>query len=73
MELMKSLKSGLPTPHRVIMDLENCFHHIPLHPDDCKRFLKQYHWKFCLKEWLIVLPYVEKKVLSLLQYKKLGL
>jgi hypothetical protein len=43
MELMRALQYGLPTPaaipkntHKIIIDLQNCFHTIPLHPDECK-------------------------------------
>lgn len=61
---MEALQPGLPTPaaipgdaYRIIMDLEDCFYILPLHPDYCKRVsfivtvcnfkepMKQYHWK----------------------------
>ena len=42
---MKVLQYGLPTlaaisgkAYRIIMDLENCFYTVPLHPDNCKVF-----------------------------------
>ena len=35
-ELVEALQSGLPTPYRIIIDLEGCF--FPLHPDNCKGF-----------------------------------
>ena len=35
MELVEALQSGLPTPYRIIMDLEFFF---PLHPENCNGF-----------------------------------
>jgi hypothetical protein len=43
-ELMEALQSGKPTPATIpgnaysIMDLEDSFHIIPLHPEDNKNF-----------------------------------
>ena len=36
MELVEALQSGLPTPYRIIMDLEVCV--FPLYPNNCKGF-----------------------------------
>ena len=45
MELVGALLPGLPSPaaipgnaFRIIMDMEDCFYTVPLHPDDCKGF-----------------------------------
>ena len=42
---MGALQAGLPTlaaipgnAYRIIMDLEDCFYTVPLHPGDCGRF-----------------------------------
>ena len=41
---MKALQTGLPTPAAIpvntyiIIDFEDCFYTVPLHPDDCKGF-----------------------------------
>ena len=50
MELEEALKPGLPTlaaipgnAYRIIMDLEDCFYTVPLHPDDCKGFAFSKH------------------------------
>jgi hypothetical protein len=41
-----ALQPGLPNlaaipgnTYRIIMDLEDCFYIVPLHPDECKRFV----------------------------------
>lgn len=63
MKLMGALQPGLPIPSvlskdtfKIILDLEDCFHTIPLTPQHCKRFafsmpsvkftelMKRYHW-----------------------------
>ena len=57
------------------MDLENCFHVVPLHPDDGKECLKRYHWKVLSQGMANSFTLCEKKNFfsSLFQYKKLGL
>ena len=62
---MGALEPGLPSPmiiprdaHIIILHLKDCFHTIPLAPQDCPRFafsvpsvnfsqpMRRYHWGF---------------------------
>lgn len=76
MEDMGSLQPGLPSPvvvpkgfHVIVIDLQDCFFTIPLHPDDCKGFafsLPSVNLKYQCFQWK-VLPQVMKNSPTLCQ------
>lgn len=59
---MGVMQSGLPTTavilknmHKINIDLKDCFHTIPLHSDDCKKF--SFSVPVCIKaEWEKINP-----------------